>query len=100
MGASALKVLVIGQGGREHALCWKLKQSPKVTQVFCAPGNAGTAQEGTNVDIKPTDAARLVKFAVAEKIGLAVIGPEVALVAGVTDALEAAGIPVFGPSKS
>lgn len=93
-----MKVLVVGQGGREHALCWKLKQSPKVTQIFCAPGNAGTALEGTNVDIKPTDAARLVKFAVAEKIGLAVIGPEAALVAGVTDALEAAGIPVFGPS--
>lgn len=95
-----MKVLVVGQGGREHALCWKLKQSPKVTQVFCAPGNAGTALEGTNVDIKPTDAARLVKFAQTEKIGLAVIGPEAALVAGVTDALEAAGIPTFGPSQA
>ena len=77
-----MKVLVIGNGGREHALCWKLKQSPKVTKVFCAPGNAGTALEGENVDIKATDAARLVKFAVAEKIGLAVVGPEAALVAG------------------
>ena len=95
-----MKVLVVGQGGREHALCWKLKQSPLVSQVFCAPGNAGTASEGTNVDIKPTDAARLVKFAQTEKIGLAVIGPEAALVAGVTDALEAAGIPVFGPTQA
>ena len=94
-----MNVLVIGQGGREHALCWKLKQSPKVTKVFCAPGNAGTALEGTNVDIKSTDAARLVKFAVTEKIGLAIVGPEAALVAGVTDALEAAGIPTFGPSQ-
>lgn len=95
-----MKVLVIGQGGREHALCWKLKQSPKVTQVFCAPGNAGTALEATNIDIKPTDSARLVKFAQTEKIGLVVVGPEVALMAGVTDAMEAAGIPVFGPSVS
>ncbi len=93
-----MKVLVIGQGGREHALCWKLKQSPKVTQVFCAPGNAGTALEGTNVDIKATDCARLVKFAQTEKIGLVIVGPEVALMAGVTDAMDAVGIPVFGPS--
>lgn len=95
-----MNVLVIGQGGREHALCWKLKQSPKVTKVFCAPGNAGTGLEGTNIDIKATDAARLVKFAVTEKIGLAIVGPEAALVAGVTDALEAAGIPTFGPSQA
>jgi phosphoribosylamine--glycine ligase len=95
-----MKVLVVGQGGREHALCWKLKQSPLVTQIFCAPGNAGTAMEGTNVDIKATDTVRLAKFAQTEKIGLAIIGPEAALVAGVTDALEAAGIPVFGPSKA
>lgn len=95
-----MKVLVIGQGGREHALCWKLKQSPKVTQVFCAPGNAGTALEGTNVDIKATDTVRLAKFAQTEKIGLAVVGPEMALVAGVTDALEAVGVPVFGPSQA
>ena len=93
-----MKVLVIGQGGREHALCWKLKQSPLVSQVFCAPGNAGTALEGTNVDIKATDPVRLVKFAQTEKIGLVVVGPEAALMAGVTDAMEGAGIPVFGPS--
>ena len=98
MKTNLMKVLVIGQGGREHALCWKLKQSPLVSQVFCAPGNAGTALEGTNVDIKATDCVRLVKFAQTEQVGLVVVGPEAALMAGVTDAMEAAGIPVFGPS--
>ena len=94
-----MKVLVVGQGGREHALTWKLRQSPSVTAVYCAPGNAGTAQEGKNVDLAVTDVAGLTRFAKQEKIGLVVIGPEAALVTGLADALEAEKIPVFGPGK-
>lgn len=95
-----MKVLVIGQGGREHALVWKLKQSPKVTEIFCAPGNAGTALEGRNVAISSTDIEGLVRFAQSEKIGLTVVGPEAPLVAGVVDAFQKAGLTVFGPSKA
>jgi phosphoribosylamine--glycine ligase len=95
-----MKVLVIGQGGREHALAWKLKQSRHVTQVYCAPGNAGTAIDAINVDINATDTARLVKFAQAESIALTVIGPEGPLTSGVVDAFQAAGLKVFGPNKS
>jgi phosphoribosylamine--glycine ligase len=95
-----MKVLVIGQGGREHALCWKLAQSPKVTKVYCAPGNAGTALDVTNVDIGATDIVRLVRFAQTEKIDLTVVGPEAPLVAGVVDAFQAAKLRVFGPNKA
>jgi phosphoribosylamine--glycine ligase len=94
-----MKVLVIGQGGREHTLVWKLKQSPSVTQVYCAPGNAGTALDCQNVDIKATDIPRLVKFAQTEKIDLTVVGPEVPLVMGISDEFLKAGLRVFGPSK-
>lgn len=94
-----MKVLVIGQGGREHALAWKLAQSPEVSQVYCAPGNAGTALDATNVDISATDTDRLVRFAIAERIGLTVVGPEAPLVTGLVDAFEQAGLRVFGPSK-
>lgn len=95
-----MKVLVVGQGGREHVLCWKLSQSPSVSQVFCAPGNAGTELDATNVDIAANDAERLVKFAESEGIALTVIGPEAPLVAGVTDAFVERGLKVFGPSKA
>ncbi|WP_409999433.1 phosphoribosylamine--glycine ligase [Gimesia chilikensis] len=95
-----MKVLVVGQGGREHALVWKLAQSESVSQVFCAPGNAGTCLDGTNVDISVSDIPRMVAFAKEEAIGLAIIGPEVPLVAGLADALRKEGIPVFGPSKA
>ncbi|MFO1092189.1 MAG: phosphoribosylamine--glycine ligase [Planctomycetaceae bacterium] len=95
-----MQVLVIGQGGREHALAWKLSQSPKVTRVFCAPGNAGTARDVTNVDLNATDAQRLIKFARSEKIDLTVVGPEAPLVAGVVDEFESAGLRVFGPLKA
>lgn len=95
-----MKVLVVGQGGREHVLAWKLGQSPKVDQVFCAPGNAGTATDATNIDISSDDTPRLVKFAQSERIDLTVIGPEGPLVAGISDAFEAAGLRVFGPSKA
>ena len=94
-----MKVLIVGQGGREHALAWKLKQSPGVTQVYCAPGNAGTALDAINVDISAVDAERLVKFAKNEGIALTIIGPEAPLVAGVTDKFQAAGLKVFGPTK-
>ncbi|MEK6260796.1 MAG: phosphoribosylamine--glycine ligase [Planctomycetota bacterium] len=94
-----MKILVVGNGGREHTLVWKLKQSPSVTQVFCAPGNAGTGLDGTNVDIKATDIPRLIKFATAEKIDLTVIGPEAPLVAGIVDEFQKAGLRVFGPTK-
>ncbi len=94
-----MKVLVVGNGGREHALAWKLRQSKKVTEVLVAPGNAGTALDAMNVDIQAADVPRLVKFAKAEKVGLAVVGPEAPLVAGLAAAVEQAGIPAFGPSK-
>jgi len=94
-----MKVLVVGQGGREHALVWKLAQSPSVSKVFCAPGNAGTAIDGINVDIPATNIEGLIKFARSENIELTVIGPEAPLVAGAVDAFEKEGLAVFGPSR-
>ena len=93
-----MKVLLIGSGGREHALAWKLSQSKKLTKLYCAPGNPGTAAYGENVDIADTDIDALVKFAQGADIGLAIIGPEDPLAAGAVDAFEAAGIKAFGPS--
>ncbi len=94
-----MKVLVIGSGGREHALAWKLKQSVRVSEVIVAPGNAGTAREKgvRNADIAVTDLEGLLKLAKAEKIALTVVGPEVPLVAGVVDKFRAAGLRCFGP---
>ena len=77
-----MKVLVIGSGGREHALVWKIAQSPKVEKIFCAPGNAGISQLAECVDIDATDLDRLVEFAMNEQIGLTVVGPEVPLTLG------------------
>jgi phosphoribosylamine--glycine ligase len=94
-----MRVLIIGQGGREHALVWKLKQSPLVDALFCAPGNAGTALDAHNVDIAATNIPCLVKFATNEKIDLTVVGPEAPLVDGVVDAFLKAGLRVFGPTK-
>jgi phosphoribosylamine---glycine ligase len=94
-----LKVLVIGRGGREHALCWKLKQSPRVEGVFCAPGNAGTAQEGQNVPLDPGDFRALMHFVRREGIGLTVVGPEEPLVNGIVDAFQREGLRIFGPRK-
>jgi phosphoribosylamine--glycine ligase len=94
-----MKVLVIGKGGREHALVWKLAQSPRVTSAFCAPGNAGTAEDGVNVPIEATDFDRLVRFAKKEDIGLTVVGPEEPLALGIVDCFQNAGLRVFGPSK-
>jgi phosphoribosylamine--glycine ligase len=94
-----MKILVIGNGGREHALAWKLKQSPRVDEVIVAPGNAGTARERgvRNADVAVTDLDGLLKLAKDEKIGLTVVGPEVPLVAGVVDKFRAAGLRIFGP---
>ena len=95
-----MKVLVVGSGGREHALVWKIKKSSAVKCIFCAPGNAGTAELADNADIAAEDIAGLCRFAKQEKIDLAVIGPEDALCAGIVDAMEAEGIRAFGPSKA
>ena len=94
-----MKVLVIGKGGREHALCWKLKQSPRVTAVYCAPGNAGTALDVQNVAIEPGDHRGLVQFARREGIGLTVVGPEEPLVKGIVDIFQREGLRIFGPRK-
>jgi phosphoribosylamine--glycine ligase len=91
------RVLVTGSGGREHALAWKLSQSPQVEKIYAAPGNAGTAQVGENVPIAAEDVGKLVEFAKANRIDFTVVGPDDALAAGVVDAFEAAGLKIFGP---
>lgn len=95
-----MKVLVIGSGGREHALAWKISQSSRVERVFVAPGNAGTAQEAENVDIPVHDFDRLIKFSRNNNVNLVVVGPEAPLVDGIVDAMQESGLRVFGPSKS
>ena len=95
-----MDVLLIGSGGREHAIAWKLKQSKGLGKLYIAPGNAGTAQCGQNVPIKDDDVPALVDFARQNRVGLVVVGPEDPLAAGVVDALEAAGIKAFGPSRA
>lgn len=95
-----MKVLVVGQGGREHALAWKIQQSPLVDRIYVAPGNPGTAALGDNVEIASDDIAGLVRFAVDESIDLTVVGPEAPLCAGIVDAFQKAGRLCFGPSKA
>ncbi len=95
-----MKVLVVGSGGREHAICWKLKQSPKVTELYCAPGNGGIAQVAQCVDIKATDVDAMVKWAKDNAMDLVVVAPDDPLALGMVDALEAAGIPAFGPRQN
>lgn len=95
-----MKVLVVGGGGREHALCWKLSQSPKVEGLFCAPGNAGIGEIAHLVDISPDDLQGLLRFAKEEGIDLTVVGPEAPLVQGIADLFEAEGLRVFGPTKA
>ena len=95
-----MKVLVVGGGGREHALAWKISQSPRVEQVFVAAGNAGTGLDATNVAIPQDDHAGLIRFATEHSIGLTVVGPEAPLVTGLVDAMQAAGLRVFGPTKA
>ncbi|CAG0944433.1 phosphoribosylamine---glycine ligase [Anaerolineae bacterium] len=95
-----MNVLIVGSGGREHVLAWKVAQSPRLTHLFVAPGNAGTARVAQNVAIQAEDNAALVAFAREKHIDLAIIGPEVPLANGVSDALRDAGIRVFGPSRA
>lgn len=96
-----MKVVIVGEGGREHALVWKSAQSPLVSQIFALPGNAGTAIEDKtkNIDIKVDDIEKITQFCIDEAVGLCITGPEVPLVLGLSDELTARGIPCFGPSK-
>ena len=95
-----MKILVIGSGGREHALCWKIKQSPKVEQVYCAPGNAGTAEVAENIGIAATDIVKLAEFVEKNGIDLTVVGPEAPLVAGIVDEFNKKNLRIFGPSRA
>lgn len=95
-----MKILVVGGGGREHAICWKLKSEKNVEKIFCAPGNAGIADVAQCVDIKDTEIEKLADFAEENKIDLTVIGPEVPLVMGISDVFAKRGLKVFGPDAS
>ncbi|MFB3818022.1 MAG: phosphoribosylamine--glycine ligase [Candidatus Methylomirabilales bacterium] len=93
-----MRVLVVGGGGREHALVWKLRQSPRVTDLFVAPGNAGTAELATSVDIAASEIRRLADFAARAAIDFTVVGPELPLTLGIVDEFESRGLRIFGPS--
>src|SRR5947208_4520652 len=95
-----MKILVVGSGGREHALAWKLRQSPHAEHIFCAPGNAGTADIGENVAIPAADLGALVRFAKQNRIDLTVVGPDDPLAAGIVDLFTAEKLRAFGPTKS
>ncbi len=97
-----MKVLVVGGGGREHALAWKAAQSPLVSQVFVAPGNAGTALENNieNIDINAEDIPTLLAYAKSNQIDLTIVGPEAALVEGIVDVFNDNGLKIFGPTKA
>src|SRR5882762_4779322 len=95
-----MNILLVGSGGREHALAWKIKRSPLLTRLVCAPGNPGMAAIAEVRDVKPTEVARQVALAREIAADLVVIGPEVAIEAGLADALGEAGIPCFGPSAA
>ncbi len=95
-----MKVLIVGGGGREHALAWKLQQSPQVEAIFCAPGNAGTEALGQNVPLRPDDMRGLVQFAKENKIGLTVVGPDDPLATGLVDEFQKENLRIFGPTKS
>ena len=94
-----MNILVIGSGGREHALVWKIKQSPMAAQVFCAPGNAGIAEIAELIPIKPTDTDALISFVKNNSIDLTIVGPEQPLTEGIVDKFEANGLMIFGPSQ-
>ncbi len=95
-----MKILVVGSGGREHVLVWKLSQSPLVEKIYCAPGNAGTAQDAENLNIPADDVMRLAKFAKDNRIDLTVVGPEAPLVAGIVDEFRRQNLNVFGPTAA
>ena len=90
---------MVGGGAREHTLVWKLAQSPKVNEIYAAPGNAGTAQITRNLDIKPSDIESLAKIAQEKGIDLVVVGPEAPLAGGIVNHFHGIGIPIFGPTK-
>jgi phosphoribosylamine--glycine ligase len=98
--SSLMKILVIGSGGREHALTWKLRQSPHAERIFCAPGNAGTAEVGENIAIAANDLEGLVRFAKENRVDLTVVGPDDPLAAGIVDLFAAQKLRAFGPTKS
>jgi phosphoribosylamine--glycine ligase len=95
-----MKILIVGSGGREHALAWKLKQSPDVDRIFCAPGNAGTSEIGENAAISASDLASLVRFAKENDVDLTVVGPDDPLAAGIVDLFAEEGLRIFGPTKA
>ena len=95
-----MKVLVVGGGGREHALCWKISKSPLVKAIYCAPGNVGISKHASCVDIKVTDIESLVRFAKAEEIDLTIVGPEIPLSLGIVDRFQEEGLNIFGPNKA
>ncbi|MDA7949935.1 MAG: phosphoribosylamine--glycine ligase [Pirellulaceae bacterium] len=94
-----MKILVIGSGGREHALAWKISQSPRVDQVFVAPGNAGTARDVENIAIAETDFEQLIEFVKKNDVSITVVGPEAPLSAGIVDVFEKEGLKIFGPNQ-
>ncbi|MGE0474325.1 MAG: phosphoribosylamine--glycine ligase, partial [Nitrospirales bacterium] len=95
-----MKVLLIGNGGREHALAWKIAQSPRLTKLYCAPGNAGIAQEAECVPIKADDLSGLTAFALQEQIDLTIVGPELPLSMGIADEFRKAKLRIFGPTRN
>jgi phosphoribosylamine--glycine ligase len=95
-----IDILIVGSGGREHSLAWKLKQSPKLGKLYIAPGNGGTGRQGENLDIEATDIEKLLAFALEKKIGLTIVGPENPLALGTVDAFQAKGLVIFGPTKA
>jgi phosphoribosylamine--glycine ligase len=95
-----MKILVIGSGGREHALCWKFKQSPQCQELFCAPGNPGIAELAQVASIAADDIEALLKFALEKKIDLTFVGPEVPLVLGIVDLFQKNGLKIIGPLQS
>src|SRR4051794_2289813 len=94
-----MNILLLGSGGREHALAWKMAASPLVERLWCAPGNAGIAKEAEIVRLDPADHAAVIAFCQANAVDLVVVGPEAPLCAGIVDDLAAAGIKAFGPTK-
>src|SRR5215475_13560968 len=95
-----MNILLLGSGGREHALAWKMAASPLADKLYCAPGNAGIAQEAECVALDVADHAAVIAFCRANRIELVVVGPEAPLCAGIVDDLESAGVKAFGPSKA
>lgn len=95
-----MNILIVGNGAREHALAWKIRQSPRAGRVLVAPGNAGTAGDAENVDIPATDFPRLIRFAKENDVGLTVVGPETPLATGIVDAFQSEKLRVFGPTKA